>query len=545
VINEIMYAPSSPEPEWIELLNRGTEPVNLKKWQVSDATATRHFLPAGDIVLAPGGFLLLTKDSALLCDARGVMSGSVIGVPGFPSLNNNGDAVVLFDAEGRMADSLVYRPEWGGGEGGRSLERRDADALSSASDNWGTCTLSAGATPGQPNSIVRCLYDLSIAAVFPPWRNSDTVLATVRNIGKLPAGGYAVLVYDDADRDSIAQPGELVGRSDPQTILPPGDSVHLPYRISLSSGSHQLILVVQFPADQRSADNQVFCMAIRPFTRGVLLVNEIMAEPDSGRSEYLELVNVSDGDVDLEGWTVTDLAGRAGEVLISASARLIHPREFLVLVMDPALFSEFPALKNVDPRLVLLPHRGRLALNNDGDVVALHDPLGVTVDSVLYSVSWHNPDLSDPAGRSLERISADVPTNDSRNWGTCVDPSGGTPGMRNSIGVGLPPAASRLSCAPNPFSPDGDGFDDVTVIHYEMPLKTSIINVKIFDIRGRLIRRLASNEPGGLAGNIIWDGRDETGGIARIGIYLVLLEAINGSGARDSARGVLVLARRL
>ncbi len=59
VVNEIMYAPSSPEPEWIELVNRGNDPVNLKKWQISDATASRHILPATDIILPAGGYLLL------------------------------------------------------------------------------------------------------------------------------------------------------------------------------------------------------------------------------------------------------------------------------------------------------------------------------------------------------------------------------------------------------------------------------------------------------------------------------------------------------
>ena len=78
-----------------------------------------------------------------------------------------------------------------------------------------------------------------------------------------------------------------------------------------------------------------------------------------------------------------------------------------------------------------------------------------------------------------------------------------------------------------------------------MPIQTSIINLKIYDIRGRLVRRLASNEPGGPAGNIIWDGRDDTGAIARIGIYIALLEAVNSNGALESAKGVLVLARRL
>ncbi len=545
VVNEIMYAPSSPEPEWIEILNHGNEPVNLKKWQIADATASRHFLPAVDIIVPAGGYLLLTRDSTALHEARGVLPCAVMSVPGFPSLNNGGDALVLFDAQERTVDSLVYRPEWGGSNGGCSLERRDADAPSTAQTTWGTCASGAGATPGFPNSILRLSYDLSVAAAFLPAGPVDTLVALVRNPGKMPAGGYALMVYDDRDFDSLAAPGELAGRSVPEEPLLPGDSLRLSFALVLPPGFHQLIAVADFPADERAADNHALCTAMRAYARGAVLVNEIMADPGTGRSEYVELLNNADGDVDLKGWGVTDLAGSGGKVLIAAAARVMHPGECLVLAADSALVRQFPPLVNVDQRLVAILGAGRLNLNNDGDAVVIRDALGVTIDSVMYSAAWHNPDLSDPSGRSLERISSRISSNDPRNWGTSVDAAGGTPCVRNSISVGFSLAASRLSCAPNPFSPDGDGIDDVVVIHYEMPVQTSIINLKIYDIRGRLIRRLANNEPGGPAGSIIWDGRDERGAVARIGVYIALLEAVNSAGALESARGLLVLARSL
>ena len=40
VINEIMYAPSTGEPEWVELYNRTASPINLKKWKFSDASSS-------------------------------------------------------------------------------------------------------------------------------------------------------------------------------------------------------------------------------------------------------------------------------------------------------------------------------------------------------------------------------------------------------------------------------------------------------------------------------------------------------------------------
>jgi hypothetical protein len=545
VVNEIMYAPASPEPEWIELVNRGTEPVNIKKWQISDATASKHLLPSLDILLPAGGFVILTRDSSVLHAARGLLPCAVINVGGFPSLNNGGDAVMLCDAQGSTVDSLVYSPDWGGCEGGRSLERRDADAPSTEQRTWGSSVASGGATPGQPNSIRRRSYDLSIAAKFLPVAATDTCIAIIHNVGKLPASGYRVLVYDDTDLDSVVAPGELVGQWEPGASVLPDDSVRIPCAVMLSPGFHQLIVMADFAADEEPGNNRALCTATKPYPHGALLINEIMAEPAAGQSEYVELVNGSGFEIDVKGWGISDLSLSAGKVQISAARCVVHPGEFLVLAADSSLMKQFPALASMDPRLVVVFRTGHISLNNEGDAVIIRDALGVTVDSVGYSATWHNPDLSDPAGRSLERISPGISSNDPRNWSTCVAPSGGTPGLRNSISIRSVPAASRLSCAPNPFSPDGDGVDDITVIHYEMPLLTSIINVKIYDVRGRLIRRLASSEPGGGVGDVIWDGRDDSGAVARIGIYIAFLEAVNGSGTVESAKGVLVLARRL
>jgi hypothetical protein len=40
VINEIMYAPDSPQPEWIEIFNRSNKTIDLKNYQIADAGDT-------------------------------------------------------------------------------------------------------------------------------------------------------------------------------------------------------------------------------------------------------------------------------------------------------------------------------------------------------------------------------------------------------------------------------------------------------------------------------------------------------------------------
>jgi len=37
LINEIMYAPTGDEPEWVEFYNAAPDSINLKNWKISDS----------------------------------------------------------------------------------------------------------------------------------------------------------------------------------------------------------------------------------------------------------------------------------------------------------------------------------------------------------------------------------------------------------------------------------------------------------------------------------------------------------------------------
>jgi flagellar hook assembly protein FlgD len=103
-----------------------------------------------------------------------------------------------------------------------------------------------------------------------------------------------------------------------------------------------------------------------------------------------------------------------------------------------------------------------------------------------------------------------------------------------------------LNCSPNPFSPDGDGHEDFTIISYELPTSAALVRIRIFDARGRLIRTLANGEPSGAHGQVVWDGLTDRREKARIGIYIVLLEALDASGgSMQATKCTVVVAARL
>jgi hypothetical protein len=85
-----------------------------------------------------------------------------------------------------------------------------------------------------------------------------------------------------------------------------------------------------------------------------------------------------------------------------------------------------------------------------------------------------------------------------------------------------PPAAPALSltAAPNPFNPR-------VVLKYSQPAPGPV-DLAIFDARGRLVRRLLTADRPAGAGELIWDGCDDTGSPVAAGIYLARLRTDAG-----------------
>ncbi len=126
----------------------------------------------------------------------------------------------------------------------------------------------------------------------------------------------------------------------------------------------------------------------------------------------------------------------------------------------------------------------------------------------------------------LPRLVDDPMTEDTGVGFPCVDmgpyefqPTSGIPGD-DGAGV-ISNAPEILAVAPNPF-------DSRTTIWVEVP-SAGTIRLAVYDLRGRLVRRLASGvmEAGGHP--VIWDRRDERNRKMPSGVYLVRLERADGS----------------
>ncbi len=273
-----------------------------------------------------------------------------------------------------------------------------------------------------------------------------------------------------------------------------------------------------------------------------LIINEIMYNPKEDNSEFVEFYNASDKDIELGGWKFTNNSGLL--LPITTGSKILKPREYYLLAADSSVFDNYTWLnKSVN---INIAAKNSLALTNQYGFITISDIYGNLIDSVFYKSDWNNKNFIDTKNKSLERINPGINSNNSDNWSTSVDKIGATPLKPNSVFEGNVSSNSSLSFVPNPFSPDNDGFEDFCLINYDLTQPVVQVRIRIFDSKGRLVRTIENNEPSGAKGTIIFNGLDDSGNPLRIGIYIVLLEAVNGSsGIVESLKGVVVVARKL
>ena len=302
----------------------------------------------------------------------------------------------------------------------------------------------------------------------------------------------------------------------------PGGSYQIGVRLLLALA----FCLVYLPATQADESVSTFPKAV---------INEVLAnEPGSNtKLEWVELHNADSVEHDLTGWAFIskdDTTWLSTEADIPAGGFLILARRLLSDPPDSISFEGWWGDKSGiwgdSPEESFPAIEAKMSLTNSGGTIRLID-----LEDNVQIYTW-DKDCGD--GVSMERVFADQDV-----WLCCATPDGTTPGVKNSVSTTYTEGI-ELSIEPNPFSPDGDGFQDQTVFRYTLPMESNL-TIRIYDVRGRLIKTLVDDEPS-VSGEIFWDGRDEENRIVRIGIYVVLAEATGDSYSQKKT--TVVVAKR-
>jgi len=293
-----------------------------------------------------------------------------------------------------------------------------------------------------------------------------------------------------------------------------------------------------------SNNTAIFALPEQGFA-GDLVINEVLFNPYTGGADFVEIYNNSTKFINLQNWNLANLENDSIDNYdeLTSNPKLILPGEFVLLTKDgQAVENDYMnAVTSTFLQMGALP-----TYSNDEGEVYLINNLNMVVDSFYYTDDMHFALLNSEDGVSLERIDYDRPSNDETNWHSAAEDVGfATPGYENSQYLKANTDDGEITVSPLTFSPDNDGVDDVANIAYHFPSPGFVASIIIYDSKGRLIKNLIQNELLGTSGTFSWDGINENAEKARIGIYIIFVEAFDLDGNIKTFKKTVVLAGHL
>ena len=509
-LNEILYLPAEDQVEFLEFVNVGNEAINLQGWVLQDRSGSRGVVQER-VIIPTHSYFVLAGDSARMSDWCSP-SVPIVELLPWPSLNNTGDSLVLFDPVQTPQLTHSYQAAQGGGTG-VSLERLALWRTADRWDNWTGCLDPLGNTAGRENSLLLpennlCLTELALKDSLLTTGGPLGLTLTLLNDGDSTVASARIQLYLYQESQLISEYEEWIYEILPDESI----SVELNATVPECGWVDILALLTAF-GDGNPDDDQVNLKTYIGCDLSPLVISEILPIPETDNSEWIELYNRSDRSVDLQGWQITD-NGSAGAVL-SDSSFLLAASSYLVLSSDGTIQASGGTSLVVD-----LP-----SLNNSADGLQLQDPQSRPMDLMSYDLA-----SGLVPGRSLERIRLDGTGNSSNNWGICIAGEGSTPGYENSLNLTVLAETLTLDLAPNPFSPDGDGIEDALLINYELPFEQGFATLWMFDMAGRRIAEPVPLQAVGHRGQFSWDGQASYGGTAVTGLYILklMVDDLNG-----------------
>lgn len=544
VINEIMADPSPtvglPEWEYLEIFNPSSFSVNLKNWTLSAGSSTFVF---PEIAIDSQQFLIVADNDA---QADFQTFGEFIGFSNF-SLTNASSTIILRNIPGQIIHNICYTDDWyvndTKNEGGWALEQVDPENPCGEAANWQASTDPAGGTPGRVNSVLA--------------NNPDSQSPELKNI--IVCDSIHIQVFFNEPMDSLSTGNPFKYNIDnsigqPLSALPVAPDFRsvilalqqpvqekIPYTLTINDSISDCVGNVM-----KIMSNGLFAIPEAP-SENDLVINEILFNPKDDGVDFVEIFNRSGKIIDLSGSTLSSFDSIAGTLEsvcpVTKTSYPFFPEEYLVLTTNPEKIKEQYEKANPDAFLAmeLFP-----PFNNDEGIVVLATGGREIIDKFNYSETMHYALLNSVDGISLERISPERKTNDVTNWHSASQKSGfATPGYQNSQFVSEMAYENAITLSPEIFSPDNDGYNDIVNIGYTFDKPGFTANITIYDANGRLVRYLIKNELLGTSGSFSWDGINEDGEKALIGIYIVYVEIFNLYGKVQHYKKATVLGGKI
>jgi hypothetical protein len=272
-----------------------------------------------------------------------------------------------------------------------------------------------------------------------------------------------------------------------------------------------------------------------------LRINEILFDPPTGGSDYVELINKGKKIIDLSQLHVTNrsVGGSLGTIQrITSEPTYFFPGDHLVLTADPKALTRNYFVQ--EPELVMRTDALPSLPDTEGSLVVLNGQ-GVVMDELRYSADWHFPRLQSRTGVALERIDPNLATQNRNNWQSAASTVGyGTPTYANSQ-YRITKSGETIELSTHILSPKRDGRDDIIQIVYQHEQGGNRIRLRVFHSSGTPVRELANQVLVGTSAVFTWDGLDDRGNALPVGQYILLTETTDLNGRMERTKKVVAI----
>ncbi len=525
-----------PDAEYVEIYNPTNKIFNLKNIQFSDESTTK-ILPE---------ILLFPNEYAIICDITQVPNfqsfGKVIGVSSFPVLTNAGERIALKNANNVLITFVEYSDNWyqnaTKADGGWSLEKLDVKNICKEEGNWIASNATRGGTPAQANSVSQTLTDLTAPRLrrAEAFDNTSILLTFDENIEKQNLGNVQFTISPNLNIQSLNFVTEF-NLSQIKILLNDNILPNQKYTITVQNIRDCSQNLIQ---GNNTAD---FGLAVIG-EKGDIVLNEILFNPPTSGSDFVEIFNTSDKYINLKNWRIANFENGilANQKQLSALDLSISPKGYAVFTPNTIfLESQYPLGKKEFYYPLDLP-----SYNDDVGIVVLISPNAEIAEQFSYSEKYHFPLLDKVEGVSLERIAQNLPADDRNSWQSGASVVGyATPAYRNSQNTNTV-QENGLVANPQVFTPDSDGNADFTLLELLPEIQSGVLQyLAIYDRTGREIKCLATNFTlGTQTANFVWDGTNNQQARVDSGNYLAIAKIFGLNGTEKVYKTVLVLANR-
>ena len=283
-----------------------------------------------------------------------------------------------------------------------------------------------------------------------------------------------------------------------------------------------------------------------PCQQGDLVINEVLFDPDAAGSRFIEFYNRSEKVINLNSLSAGTSANSINVVKcenLCSGERMLYPKDFFVITADSAkLISRYyvPDHDNIS----MMDHFPSMS-SDSGFVYLISNEDSAVIDRMWYSKSMHLPFIVNTEGVSLERLDPQGSSDNRANWQSASETSGfASPGYDNSHYTIQDPNNTDIQLSSVIISPDNDGRDDFLYIQMNDEEPGTLLSLRIFDMRGNLVKTLASQSTVSENFLFVWDGTDSNNHIVPMGYYVVLSESLSVSGKKSRVKKAVAVTQK-